>query len=132
VEGLEGQLLFEGLALLEVAGVENHAGGVEIAEPLLRRFRRVARSRPTGGSAIRRQPSFPATPSPIDQRAKLGDVVRMRQVGQRRPSNSPKAIGAAARPRADIVDRAVGVDGHDEVGGVAYEPAETGLGLAAA
>ena len=132
VEGLECELLLQGLALPQVSGVQDHAGGVVVAGA-------------AAGDRLDRQPGVVVLTDPplaACSAARLtqsvGDdlledvgVLRMAQVGQRCAEQGwPGRAQQSLRRRADVVDRARPVDGHDEVRGVAHQPPESGLGLA--
>jgi hypothetical protein len=62
----------------------------------------------------------------------LFNVIGMGQTGQARPEQPAVLAGHQALDRrAHVVDRAHGVDGHDQVRRIADQPPESGLGRSA-
>ena len=131
VERLEGELLFEGFSLPQISSVQDHTGRVVI-------------TRAAACDRLNRQPGAVGLPDPplaagpasrLPQR--LTDyvlenvgVLRMADLGewgaeQRRRRDMEQAF----HRWADVVDRSACVNRHDEVGGVADQPPEAGLGL---
>ena len=118
VEGLERQLLLEGLALLQVAGVEHDSGSVAVEHAagghgLDRQPRPVALAEPPLGDD-----SFAGRAHrPVQEAVDGADVLGMGEVGQASAQELAVAGSQQALDRgARVVDLAGGVDGHDQVG----------------
>ena len=132
VEGLEGELLLERLAFLQVPGVQDHARFVAVEGAARRdRFDRQP------ASVALTQPPFAAHPlarrlhGSIEEALDGADILGMGEVSQATAKElTPRRTKKPLDRGADVVDRPDAVDGHDQIGRIHHEPAEAGLGLA--